>query len=107
MPRGDYDDAALVRYLGCPDQLPPMRVDRKTGVLMDGFHHMKFLDHNLGDSKRLPSLGPSKDTPTCPLVSEKRPVVAPVSQFQLQPRLVTELAEILAEILVQDFQSDR
>jgi len=107
VPRGDYDDAALVRYRECPDQLPPMRVDRKTGVLMDGFHCMKFLDHSLGDSKRLPSEGPSKDKPTCPLVSEKRPVVAPVSQFQVQPHLVTELAEILAEILIQDFQSDR
>lgn len=40
-PRGDYDDAALVRYRECPDQLPPIRVDRQTRVLLDGFHRVK------------------------------------------------------------------
>jgi transcriptional regulator with XRE-family HTH domain len=40
-PRGDYDEAALVRYRECPDQLPPVRVDRQTGVLLDGYHRMK------------------------------------------------------------------
>lgn len=40
-PRGDYDEAALVRYRECPDQLPPVRVDRQTRVLLDGFHRMK------------------------------------------------------------------
>jgi len=40
-PRGDYDEAALVRYRECPDQLPPVRVDRQTRVLLDGYHRMK------------------------------------------------------------------
>lgn len=40
-PRGDYDDAALVRYRECPDQLPPIRVDLHTRVLLDGFHRVK------------------------------------------------------------------
>ncbi|MGE0471005.1 MAG: hypothetical protein AB7L09_26495 [Nitrospira sp.] len=40
-PRGDYDDAALVRYRECPDHLPPVRVDRQTRVLLDGFHRVK------------------------------------------------------------------
>ncbi|MBK9949651.1 MAG: hypothetical protein IPP12_21080 [Nitrospira sp.] len=40
-PRGDYDDAALVRYRECPDRLPPVRVDRQTRVLLDGFHRVK------------------------------------------------------------------
>ncbi len=39
-PRGDYDDAALVRYRECLDQLPPIRVDRQTRVLLDGFHRL-------------------------------------------------------------------
>jgi len=37
-PRGDYDEEALVRYRDCLDQLPPVRVDRASGVLLDGFH---------------------------------------------------------------------
>ena len=40
-PRGDYDEAALARYRECPDQLPPVRVDRQTRVLLDGYHRMK------------------------------------------------------------------
>lgn len=40
-PRADYDEAALVRYRECPDQLPPVRVDRQTRVLLDGFHRLK------------------------------------------------------------------
>ena len=40
-PRGDYDEAALVRYRECPDQLPPVRVDRQTQVLLDGYHRMR------------------------------------------------------------------
>jgi len=40
-PRADYDEAALVRYRECPDQLPPVRVDRQTGVVLDGYHRMK------------------------------------------------------------------
>lgn len=40
-PRGDYDEEALVRYRECPDQLPPVRVDRQTRVLLDGYHRMK------------------------------------------------------------------
>lgn len=40
-PRGDYDDAALLRYRECPDRLPPVRVDRQTHVLLDGFHRLK------------------------------------------------------------------
>ena len=40
-PRGDYDDAALARYRECPDQLPPIRVDRRTRVLLDGVHRLK------------------------------------------------------------------
>lgn len=40
-PRDDYDDAALVRYRECLDRLPPVRVDRQTRVLLDGFHRVK------------------------------------------------------------------
>ena len=40
-PRGDYDEEALVRYRDCLDQLPPVRVDRASGVLLDGFHRAK------------------------------------------------------------------
>src|SRR5436853_6144477 len=40
-PRGDYDEEALVRYRDCLDQLPPVRVDRASGVLLDGFHRVK------------------------------------------------------------------
>lgn len=40
-PRGDYDEEALVRYRDCLDQLPPVRVDRVSGVLLDGFHRVK------------------------------------------------------------------
>ena len=46
-PRGDYDEAALARYRECPDQLPPVRVDRQTRVLLDGYHRMK-VHHELG-----------------------------------------------------------
>lgn len=40
-PRAGYDEAALSRYRECPDQLPPVRVDRQTRVLLDGYHRMK------------------------------------------------------------------
>src|SRR5262245_44869582 len=40
-PRRDYDEAALVRYRECLDQLPPVRVDRQTRVLLDGYHRLK------------------------------------------------------------------
>lgn len=40
-PRGDYDEAALARYRECPDQLPPVRADRQTRVLLDGYHRIK------------------------------------------------------------------
>ena len=43
-PRGDYDEEALVRYRDCLDQLPPVRVDRASGVLLDGFHRVKVCE---------------------------------------------------------------
>ena len=43
-PRGDYDDEALARYRDCLDQLPPVRVARASGVLLDGFHRVKVCE---------------------------------------------------------------
>src|SRR5437879_3482559 len=40
-PRGDYDEEALARYRDCLEQLPPVRVDRVSGALLDGFHRVK------------------------------------------------------------------
>ncbi len=40
-PRADYDEDALARYRDCPEALPPVRVDRATGVLLDGFHRVR------------------------------------------------------------------
>ena len=40
-PRADYDADALARYRDCPEALPPVRVDRATGVLLDGFHRVR------------------------------------------------------------------
>jgi len=40
-PRTDYDEAALRRYRECVDRLPPVRVERKSWFLLDGFHRLK------------------------------------------------------------------
>jgi predicted transcriptional regulator len=37
----DYDPEALKRYRESPEQLPPIRVDRESRVLLDGFHRVK------------------------------------------------------------------
>ncbi len=41
-PRADYDADALARYRDCPEALPPVHVDRATGVLLDGFHRVRI-----------------------------------------------------------------
>ena len=41
-PRADYDADALARYRDCPEGLPPVHVDRATGVLLDGFHRVRI-----------------------------------------------------------------
>jgi hypothetical protein len=40
-PRADYDADALACYRDCPEALPPVRVERSTGVLLDGFHRVR------------------------------------------------------------------
>jgi ParB-like chromosome segregation protein Spo0J len=40
-PRADYDADALARYRDCPEALPPIHVDRATGMLLDGFHRVR------------------------------------------------------------------
>lgn len=39
-PRAEYDEDALARYREDREGLPPLRVDRATGVLLDGFHRL-------------------------------------------------------------------
>jgi len=46
-PRADYDPDALARYRDCREALPPVRVDRATGVLLDGFHRVR-VQHEAG-----------------------------------------------------------
>lgn len=40
-PRAGYDEAALARYRESLERLPPIRVDRGSGILLDGFHRVK------------------------------------------------------------------
>ncbi len=40
-PRAEYDEDALARYREDREGLPPLRVDRATGVLLDGFHRLR------------------------------------------------------------------
>ncbi len=43
-PRADYDLEALKRYRESPEQLPPIRVDRSSKVLLDGFHRVRVFE---------------------------------------------------------------
>lgn len=67
----------------------------------------RFLDHNPSDPQGFSSPKPSKEMPTSLNAGEKPLLVALVSNSQLQPSLVKELAQMLAEILIEDFQRDR
>ncbi len=67
----------------------------------------RFPNHNLSDPQGFSSPKPSKEMPTNLNTGEKPFLVTLVSNSQLQPSLVKELAIILAEILIEDFQRDR
>jgi len=41
-PRDEYDFEALGRYKESFENLPPIRVDRKTRVLLDGYHRVRI-----------------------------------------------------------------
>jgi predicted DNA-binding protein (UPF0251 family) len=47
-PRAGYDETALARYRESLDRLPPIRVDRKSRILLDGFHRVRVYQ----DAKR-------------------------------------------------------
>ncbi len=43
-PRSAFDEEALARYRDCLDQLPPVRIDRTTRLLLDGFHRVRVYE---------------------------------------------------------------
>ncbi len=49
-PRADYDPEALKRYRESLQQLPPIRVERESQVLLDGFHRVRIFEE-LGKDK--------------------------------------------------------
>ncbi len=45
-PRETYDEEALDRYRESADTLPPIRVDRATRILLDGFHRVRVFSES-------------------------------------------------------------
>lgn len=43
-PRACYDEEALIRYRESIEKLPPIIVDRKSRILLDGFHRVKVYE---------------------------------------------------------------
>ena len=51
-PRSSLDEEAIERYRDCLDELPPIRVDRKTMSVLDGRHRVEA--HRREDKETIP-----------------------------------------------------